>query len=215
MQTVLKEIEAVLNTRPLVYVDDDVSTAITLTPANFLGGNILIGIPHLDVSDDDDVNYVGKKLSSKEALLERWKTGQRHLNAFWKVWAEEYLLSLRERHNQSHKRPRVAAVQTPSIGDIVIVKDEAHSRNHWKLGRIVKLHTSHDSEHRSAAVKTGNGRTVNRPINLLYPIECPATKDQEVSEMSKDDIEGYVTRPRRSAAEKARYAIGQYFRSGS
>ena len=36
LQTLLKEIEAVLNSRPLVYVGDDINSNIPVTPAHFL-----------------------------------------------------------------------------------------------------------------------------------------------------------------------------------
>jgi hypothetical protein len=35
MQTLLKEVEATVNSRPLVYVNDDINLNITLTPDNF------------------------------------------------------------------------------------------------------------------------------------------------------------------------------------
>ena len=34
--TILKEAEAVINSRPLVYVVEDINSYMTLTPANFL-----------------------------------------------------------------------------------------------------------------------------------------------------------------------------------
>ena len=36
LQTVLKEVEATINSRPLVYVSDDIASSITLTPNHFL-----------------------------------------------------------------------------------------------------------------------------------------------------------------------------------
>lgn len=36
MQTLLKEIEAILNSHPLVYVSEDINSSITLTPRHFL-----------------------------------------------------------------------------------------------------------------------------------------------------------------------------------
>ncbi|XP_045171095.1 uncharacterized protein LOC123533510 [Mercenaria mercenaria] len=39
MQTLIKEVEAVVNSRPLVYVCDDVNSDITLTPSHFLTPN--------------------------------------------------------------------------------------------------------------------------------------------------------------------------------
>ena len=56
---------------------------------------------------------------------------------------------------------------------MVLSKDNATSRNNWKLGRIIQLNVSQDEEVRSARVRIGNGKIIVRPISLLYPIECP------------------------------------------
>lgn len=50
VQTLLKEIEAVLNSRPLVYVGDDINSNIPITPAHFLALNPKIGIPQIEIS---------------------------------------------------------------------------------------------------------------------------------------------------------------------
>ena len=47
--TVLKEAEAVINSRPLVYIAEDINSGMTLTPAHFLSLNLKIGFPKLDL----------------------------------------------------------------------------------------------------------------------------------------------------------------------
>ena len=39
MQSLIKEVEAVLNSRPLVYVGDDINSRVTLTPGHFYSFN--------------------------------------------------------------------------------------------------------------------------------------------------------------------------------
>ena len=98
LQTLLKEIESVINSRPLVYVGDDIESNITLTPGNFLTMNPNIGVPEFEYDQDDpDFNPYE---SSADRLLLIWKKGQKFLNVFWKIWRDEYLLSLRDRENQ-------------------------------------------------------------------------------------------------------------------
>ena len=48
--TLLTEIEAILNTRPLTYVYEDLESGFTLTPAHFLVANRKLGLP---LGDDD------------------------------------------------------------------------------------------------------------------------------------------------------------------
>ena len=69
--TVLKEVEAVINSRPLVYVEDDINSNITLTPSHFLTLNPKIGIPTCDI-DDNDQDFSPHE-SSTDKLLVQWK----------------------------------------------------------------------------------------------------------------------------------------------
>lgn len=94
--TVLKETEAVLNSRPLVYIGDDIHSTIALTPAHFLSLNPRIGISNFEQINTADQDY-NPEMSSAEKLLLSWKKGLKIVNKFWKTWRDDYLLSLRER----------------------------------------------------------------------------------------------------------------------
>ena len=101
LQTILKEVEATVNARPLGYVGDDLESNITLTPRHFLSLNPYTGISEIEY-DQDDPDYSPYE-SSSGILLQIWKKGQKLLNAFWKVLRDEYLLSLRERSQDTLK----------------------------------------------------------------------------------------------------------------
>ena len=112
LQTVLKEVEATVNARPLVFDGEDIDSTITLTPRHFLTLNPTIGVPDLEY-DNNDMDYNPYE-SSAERLLQTWKKGQRLLNVFWKIWRDEYLLSLRERAQSKLKTRRVQSDIHPS-----------------------------------------------------------------------------------------------------
>ena len=209
--TITKEIEAVLNTRPLVYLDDDINNATVLTPSHFLGPNTNIGSPELDEALPDFV-----KLSSREVLLDKWKSGQKHLNAFWEIWTQDYLLSLRERPTNKLNQTRITSKELPKINSVVLVKENAMSRNNWKLGRIIELNVSQDGEFRSAKVQTRNRKAIVRPLSLLFPIECPEIA-QETNDVPSTPDEQETTaaiRPRREAATAARSRFHQLLNDG-
>ena len=69
-------------------------------------------------------------------LLEDWKKGQNLLDQFWKTWTDEYIPSLRERVNRSVKQGKLKSDQTIKIGQVVLIKDEFHTRGNWKMGKI-------------------------------------------------------------------------------
>ena len=53
-----------MNTRPLVYVGDDINSGEALTPAHFLGTNCKLGLP-----DAENEGYSPSELSSDHTLL--------------------------------------------------------------------------------------------------------------------------------------------------
>jgi len=71
--TVLTEVEAVINSRPLVYVYEDINSNIALTPSHFpLNSNHVIP----DLTEDIDPEFeVTEIISSSQQLLEFWKQG--------------------------------------------------------------------------------------------------------------------------------------------
>ncbi|XP_052690730.1 uncharacterized protein LOC128168601 [Crassostrea angulata] len=84
LRTLVAETEAVVNSRPLVYVGDAINSNIILTPAHFLTLNPKTGIPDSNEEDTEDPEYL-PNISSAEKLLQTWKKGQKHLDAFWKA----------------------------------------------------------------------------------------------------------------------------------
>ena len=103
--TVLAQIEACLNSRPLVplnVADDDGIQA--LTPGHFLIGQPLMALP--------DPSFSYRSVS----LLRRWHLCQNLVRHFWQRWSGEYLTAL-NRYNKWHHPTRNVAV-----GDMVVVR---------------------------------------------------------------------------------------------
>ena len=80
LSTVLKEAESVVNSRPLVYVGEDISSTITLPPCHFLCLNPKTGIPECEILKKDP--YFKLKDSPSDQLLKTWKKGQKLLDKF-------------------------------------------------------------------------------------------------------------------------------------
>ena len=165
----MKETEAIINSRPLVYVGDDINSGTPLTPAHFLSLNPNIRLPNFAPEDDYDINF-NPKVNSAETLIAGWKKGLKHLDKFWQVWRNEYLLSLRERIQTKLKSPRVQTPTAAKVGHIVLIKDNL-PRGCWRIGRITELISSRDQHVRSAKVLLPSNKIIGRPLNLLYPIE--------------------------------------------
>ena len=101
LQTIVVEIEAVLNDRPLTYVSSDVEDEEPLTPAHLLYGRRITSLPHLHVEDDEtnDPNF-----GNISEVTKRAQTLALILKHFWLRWKAEYLTSLRKYHRTTGKK---------------------------------------------------------------------------------------------------------------
>lgn len=165
--TIIKEIEAVVNTRPLTYVGADLEDV--LRPSDFLTMGRCITTEPVDrmIQPSDSV--------TKKNLIEAWKRGQNILMDFKTMFQNQYLPSLRERYNNSHQEPRVKSSKEPQVGDIVQIKGETKNRENWRVGKIVTLLRGQDGECRVARVKVGDTE-FTRSIAHLYPLEMDVNK---------------------------------------
>lgn len=146
--TLLSQIEASLNSRPLCPLSNDPSDLQVLTPGHFLTGTPLTAIPEPDVSD------------IPTSRLRRWQLTQKVFQHFWKRWSKEYLSQLQQRPKWCRSSENL------KIGDLVLIKNELVPALQWKLGRIIQTFPGSDSHVRVAIVKTATGE-FKRPIQKL------------------------------------------------
>ena len=166
--TVVIEVEATLNSRPLSYVSPD-DLDEPLTPAHLLTGHRLTSLPDL-LTSNEDTDYTTP--TSPADITRRVKHLNIILSHFWKRWRREYLSELRDAHRSSSKGH--TGDRSPNVGDIVVFHDDNHPRLMWKLGKVEGLLEGHDGIVRGALVRVHSrmGSVVlKRPVQLLYPLE--------------------------------------------
>ena len=118
LDTVLIEIEAVINARPITCVyDDEESVSYLLTPSQLINGRQITPMPN---------NEHFKIVSTHNILTKRAKHQRRVLQQFTCQWRREYLLSLRE--NATCKSKSKSNRANISVGDIVLVKSDSTKR---------------------------------------------------------------------------------------
>ncbi|XP_074658631.1 uncharacterized protein LOC141911540 [Tubulanus polymorphus] len=184
--TVLTEVELVLNCRPLSYIaSDDFDEPVT--PSHLVYGRRLMGTPDTHPCSEEYVPEMDRKAMS--GRMRHLKTLMDH---FWQRWSSEYLLELRESHRQQNKEN--SDRRKVKIGEIVLVHDEGKQRGEWRLGKITELITGSDDNPRGAFLKLGvrdkKSTTLRRPLNLLYPLEV-----QDSPELTRDAQAENVRRP--------------------
>ena len=148
--TVLTQIEALLNSRPLSWLSDDPNDPLPLTPAHFLTTTPLTSIPAQDVLDANP-----QQLSRPELL-------DSVVQHFWSRWKTEYLHSVQVRQKWN------SPAQPVKVGTMVVVADKSPPLQ-WSLGVIQQVFPGHDGIVRVALVKTKTG-CYKRPVVKLCPL---------------------------------------------
>ncbi|CAL8136776.1 unnamed protein product [Orchesella dallaii] len=147
-QTVLCQVEAVLNSRPLCPVSADPTDLNVLTPGHFLIGKRLTSVP------DDPL------IEIKENRLSIWQRQQQRVQHFWRRWRMEYLNTLQQRNKWFRTEDNFR------VGDMVILKEDNEGPSAWKIGRIAAVHPGTDGNVRVVSVRTSTG-ILKRPIAKL------------------------------------------------
>lgn len=145
MATLLAQVEACLNSRPISPMTDDAEDLQPLTPGHFLVGHPLCTVPEPSLVDINP------------GRLSRWQTIQQMYQTFWKRWSAEYLHILQQRHKWN------TAGQNVQKDDLVLIRDERAAPCHWPLGRVLDVHPGDDEQTRVLTLRCQNG-TMKRPI---------------------------------------------------
>ncbi|UYV61031.1 hypothetical protein LAZ67_1003189, partial [Cordylochernes scorpioides] len=119
LTTVLTQIEACLNSRPLCPLTDDPEDLNALTAGHFLIGMPLTAVPSL-------VREGGSSLKGRWLLVEQIKTD------FWKRWSCEYFSRLQN-------RPKwLKPVDNIKIGTLVLLKEDNLPPLKWRMGGSIR-----------------------------------------------------------------------------
>ena len=156
--TILTQIEACLNSRPLTPLYDDPNDEPALTPGHFLIGSSFRTIPE------------PSRLDLKDSHLTRWNLSQKLVESFWDRYRKDYLAIL-------HSRNKWQFRQTPvKVNDIVLLRDPVRPPCDWGLARVIEVTTSRDGEVREVLLKIGKTQ-LRRPITQLCKL--PVNENDE------------------------------------
>ncbi|KHJ91498.1 integrase core domain protein [Oesophagostomum dentatum] len=188
--TTLTEIEALLNSRPLTYITNDINEQQILRPIDFLQRDIQIIYPftqNKEESQDPEYLPAEKRLSieTKTEAIKAINSSCEKTEKFWNQWQKQYLTALREKHILQVPQKRGGRSQ-PKVGTVVLIQDAVQPRYTWKLAMIKELIASANNQIRTALLRLPSGRTIKRPINLLVPLELKDNTEQDTQIMERD-----------------------------
>ena len=171
METVLFEVEAVINSRPLTYLyDDDVLEP--LTPSYLLTGR----------SITQGACQATSEAVTAQSLMKRVKYLQALIQLFWTQFRSSYLAELRD-HHMYQSKCKITSNKSLQVDDVVVVKDDDFApRNTWRIARVESLVTGPDGEVRGGGLATvtkdGRRTKITRPVQKLVPLEVNSVKEK-------------------------------------
>lgn len=146
--TILTQIEACLNSRPLTPCSSDPTDLSVLTPGHFLIGEAMTALPGKDYSIE------------KMSLTNRWQLCQQIIQHIWKRWSSEVISRLQQRSKWRKIQDNVKE------GDMVVIRTSNYPPTRWLLGRIQKTYPGKDDLVRVVDIRTRQG-IVRRPIGKI------------------------------------------------
>ena len=158
--TLVAEVEAVVNSRPLTPVTFVENIERPLSPNDLLVLN-------------PDSNLPLAETGTADAYSKLWKRIQFYADQFWKRWVKEFLPTLLPRSKWLELKRNV------SINDVVLIVDENTPRSQWPLGRIVKTYPDSKGIVRTVSIRTRSTEQ-KRPISKV----CVIIPAGEISQRS-------------------------------
>lgn len=151
LNTLVIQIEGILNSRPLFALSSDPNDIFPITPSHFL-----IGRPITSIPDSNLINLPTCRLSRIQHVQQLYQQ-------FWRQFSKKYISQLHQQYKWK------GAPSEIKINTLVLIKSDIQPPCKWPIGRIVKLFPGKDEICRTAEVKTSKGITV-RSVRHLCPL---------------------------------------------
>ena len=165
--TLMAEVTAIVNARPIALVPTDVDEPQPLSPS------MLLTMKTRPAGTSPGV-FVPTDLYARR----RWRRVQYLADQFWLRWRREYLQSMQPRRKWSSPR------QNLTDGDVVLMKEEGTHRNNWPIGRVMEAIQSEDGQVRKARVeinRDGKKKAFLRPVKELVVLVPAGAGDRQPS----------------------------------
>lgn len=151
LHTLLCEVEAIINSRPITALSDDSRDPEPLTPNHILTGKTQVCLTNPGAFQREDLY-----------LRKRWRAVQHLATVFWHRWRREYLALLQARRKWQDDSPNLVQ------GDVALVKADASARSEWPVGVVTAVHPDDQGRVRVVDIRV-KGHIVQRPVaKLIY-----------------------------------------------
>ncbi|XP_018377955.1 PREDICTED: uncharacterized protein LOC108770745 [Trachymyrmex cornetzi] len=162
MTTVLCDCEAIMNSRPLIYLAEENTEVAAITPAMFIKDVKESGVPDLDQINS---SHFAKRLRYRQRLREELR----------KRFRIEYLGQLSRRTKCENNYAQVA------VGDVVLIGNDLQKRLDWPLAVVKEIFLGKDGSVRVVKLTTAKGELI-RPVQRLISLEVRHS-DVEINQL--------------------------------
>ena len=153
MNTMLCQIESILNSRPLSPLTENINDLSALTPGHFIIGTNLRALP------GQESNL--KVSNSRKGMLQNMQT---RLDNFWKQWSKQYIVNLQQRERWMQEGKLKV-----KEGMLVLLRDEQLPSNRWRLARVLEIIPDKQGTTRVVRLRTSTGETT-RAVHQIAPL---------------------------------------------
>jgi hypothetical protein len=145
--TLLCQVEAALNSRPLTQMSIDPNDFEALTPGHFLIQRGFTALPQENLTE------------VKPNYLSRWQLIQQMAQHHFRRWSSEYLQQLQPKIKWRNSQDNI------QVGALVLIHDAESQLGplKWKLGRIVTTHPGIDGKVRVCDIRYRVPPTAKNP----------------------------------------------------
>ncbi|XP_035770882.1 uncharacterized protein LOC118455573 [Neolamprologus brichardi] len=158
LSTLMAEVTAIINARPLSPITTDPDTPFLLTPSMLLTQKVCTPLP-------PPGSFIEKDLHRQQ-----WRQVQHLANTFWTRWRREYLGTLQSRNKWQRNHANL------KVGDLVLIKDAQVRRNEWPMGLVNQIFPDKDGRVRKIEVRVSRNGTINtylRPVSETVLLMSP------------------------------------------
>ena len=178
LETLIQQVEALINNRPLTTCTSDTKDSLPVTPALLTIGRPLTTLPEIDETMEMNPRFV-KMYEIRQKFMER----------FHKAWRRDYCLML-----QSRQKWHTTA-NPLKVGSICLVHDQALSRNAWKIAKVVKIKEGGDKLQRLVKLQVPHSsldrrhKFIWRHINALSLLEDASQEEADLLNTARPDTQ--------------------------
>lgn len=154
MHTVVRQVAAIVNSRPITSISTSPDDLEPLTPGHFVYGGPPVTLPELQMGEEN-VNCV--KMYQRNVWM---------FQQFWKRFRTEYFTMLQSRTKWLSKNKNIVK------DTMVLIKDDSLPPLKWSLGRVIETSPDSDGVVRVLKIRTSTG-DIDRAISgvAVLPIE--------------------------------------------